>query len=81
MKPLSLKLKDEIFEEVEKMTHLIHVSRNAYINQALDLYNKLQRRKLLKKQFAQASKAAWPSSLEVLKEMEQLDDPLPPYED
>lgn len=77
MKALSLKLKDNIFEEVEKVTHAIHVPRNAYINQALDFFNKLNERKLLKKQLQMESKKVQKSSLEILREFEQLEDQLP----
>lgn len=77
MKALSLKLKDDIFEEVEKITHCIHIPRNAYINQALDFYNRLNERKLLKKQLKKESKLVQKSSLEVLREFEQLEDQMP----
>lgn len=77
MKVLSLKLKDEIFEEAEKVTHALHVPRNAYINQAVDLYNKLNERKLLKMQLHEESKKVRQSSLKVLQEFEQLEDQLP----
>ena len=74
MKILSLKLRDDIFEDAEQMVHKIHVSRNAYINQALDFYNQINRRKLLRKKLAKESKLTRAVSLEVLGEMEMLDD-------
>ena len=77
MKALSLKLKDDIFEEVEKVTHAIHIPRNAYINQALDFFNKLTERKLLKKQIQKESKQVAKNSMEILKEFELLEDQLP----
>jgi len=77
MKALSLKLKDDIFEEVERVTHAIHVPRNAYINQALDFFNKLNERKLLKKQLHKESKRVQRGSMEILREFEQLEDQLP----
>lgn len=77
MKVLSLKVHEEIFEEAEKVTHQMKIKRNAYINQALDFYNKLMRRKLLKKQFQKASRLVRASSLEVLHEFEMLQDDLP----
>ena len=76
MKVLSLKLKDDVFEEVESVVHKIHVPRNAYINQALFLYNKLNQRKLLRKRLAKESMAVRDISLSVLHEFEQLEDDL-----
>ena len=34
MKTLSLKLDDEFFEDVEKMTSKLNLARNRYINEA-----------------------------------------------
>ena len=76
MKVLSLKLKEDIFQEAEKIVHKIHMPRNAYINEALFFYNKLNRRKLLKKQLAKESRAVSGSSLEVLHEFERMEDEL-----
>ena len=74
MKILSLKLKDDIFDEVEQVVKKIHVSRNAYINQALRFYNKLNKRKSLKEKLQKESLAVQDVSLDVLKEMELIED-------
>lgn len=74
MKNLSLKLKDEIYKETEKITAELKMPRNAYINQAVDFYNKLRKRALLKKIFERDSKLARESSMEMLEMLEQLDD-------
>lgn len=74
MKVLSLKLKDDVFSEAEKLIEKIHVSRNAYINQALAFYNKVNKRRLLRKQLEKESRETRAVSLEVLREMEKLDD-------
>ena len=74
MKALSLKLKEDIFEEVERVVRKIHIARNAYINEALSFYNKLNQRKLLRKQLAKESKAVRGISLEVLGEFERMED-------
>lgn len=74
MKVLSLKLKDEVFSESEKMIHKVHISRNAYINKALAFYNRINKRKLLREQLKQESHATRSLSMEVLKEMEKIDD-------
>ena len=74
MKILSLKLKDDVFNDAEKLIEKIHVSRNAYINQALVFYNKVNKRRLLRKQLERESKITQAISLEVLHEMEKIDD-------
>jgi hypothetical protein len=76
VKALSLKVKEEILEETDKVVKTIHTSRNAYINKALELYNQLNRRRFLKAKLARESKAVAAVSLEVLAEMEKLDDGL-----
>ena len=76
MKVLSLKLREDVFEEVESVVRKIHVPRNAYINQALLIFNKLNKRKLLRKQIANESKLVQTVSMEVLREMEKLEDDL-----
>ena len=73
MKVLSLKLKDEIFKEAEQMVKEARVSRNAYINKAVELYNKINRRQKLRKAFRRASKLVRAESIKVLREMEGLD--------
>jgi hypothetical protein len=74
MKMLSLKLRDEVFKEVEKVVHVIKVPRNAYINMALIFYNKLNKRKIVKKQLHKESKMVRDQSLQVLQEFEALED-------
>ncbi len=74
MKLLSLKLRDDVFSEVEKVVQRIHIPRNAYINEALVFYNQLNSRKLLRKQLERESKAVRGVSLEVLHEFEKLSD-------
>ena len=76
MKVLSLKLRETIFEEVERIVHTIHVSRNSYINEALLFFNKLNQRKLLRKKLEKESRAVREVSLEVLSEFEKLEDNL-----
>ncbi len=73
MKSLSLKLEDNIFLETEQMLKNIKKSRNAYINEALDYYNKIQRRLYLAQQLKEESKLIAESSMEVLREWENID--------
>ena len=76
MKVLSLKLKEDVFNEVEHVVKKFHMSRNAYINQALDFYNRLNKRKLLRKKLKEESRAVRAGSLQVLRELEKLEDNL-----
>jgi hypothetical protein len=47
MKTLSLKIDDSIFGETELILSKIKKPRNRYINEALEYYNKIQKRKIL----------------------------------
>jgi len=76
-KSLSLKLKDDVFSETEEIVSSIHRPRNAYINEALSFYNKLVRRKLLKKRLIKESRLVSASSIKALSELELLEDELP----
>ncbi len=74
MKTLSLKLDDEIFDEAEELTTRLKVARNRYINEAVNIYNLYNKRKLLKKQLTKESKMTMDDSMEVLHEFEKLID-------
>jgi predicted transcriptional regulator len=73
-KTLSLKLRDEIFLEMEKTTARLKLPRNAYINEAVAHFNRLQRRKLLGEILARESAAVMDESMRVLKEFEAIDE-------
>ena len=75
-KNLSLKMRDDIYQETEALTKKIHKPRNAYINDAVAFYNKLHKRALLKKEFAAESKLVREHSMEVLEVFEKLEDDL-----
>jgi hypothetical protein len=74
MKSLSLKLDDKVFEETEEMTVALNLARNRYINEAIDMYNLFNKRKLLKKKLAVESKLTSKDSRQVLEEFEKLMD-------
>lgn len=74
MKALSLKLNEEIFSDLEKMSHKFGIPRNRYINLAIDFYNRLHKRKMLKEQIVKESKAVYGESMDVLKEFEKIED-------
>ena len=59
MKNLSLKLEDDIFQETEKIVTKVKKNRNRYINEAIEFYNRLHRRRLLSKQLSKESKIAF----------------------
>ena len=73
MKTLSLKLDDSVFTETEQVINHIKKSRNRYINEALNYYNKVQKRKLLASQLEKESKLVMDESLSVLHEFEMID--------
>jgi predicted transcriptional regulator len=72
MKSLSLKLDDAVFEETEEITAKLKLARNRYINEALEVYNRLNKRRLLKNQLAKESAIGAEDSMEVLRELEML---------
>ncbi|MBN7810923.1 hypothetical protein J0A68_08155 [Algoriphagus sp. H41] len=72
MKTLSLKLDDEIFEEAEEITGKLNLARNRYINEAVRIYNRVHKRRLLKEQLAKESALTGKDSMEVLREFERL---------
>lgn len=73
-KLLSLKLKDEIYKETENIRKSVKIPRNAYINKALEFFNSIQKRRLLKKQLIKESGLVATESLLVLNEFENLPD-------
>ena len=73
-KVLSLKIKGEIFEDVEAQTKRLHMPRNTYINEALDFYNALNRRKGLRQKLKKESLLTRKNSMDILSEMEKLEE-------
>lgn len=74
MKNLSLKLDDDIFKETEEIVTKVKKNRNRYINEAIEFYNRLYKRKLLSKQLSKESKMVSKDSLKILSEFEKLED-------
>jgi len=73
MKNLSLKMDDDIFQEMERNIARIRKNRNRYINEAVQFYNMVQNRKLLSKQLQKESKLVKEESMKILAEFESLD--------
>jgi metal-responsive CopG/Arc/MetJ family transcriptional regulator len=76
-KVLSLKLRDDIFRDVEDIIHKTKKSRNAYISEALVFYNRENRKEILRKTLELESQLVRKNSLEVLEEFEKLEDRIP----
>lgn len=74
MKILSLKLDDDIFIEAEEITGKLHLARNRYINEAVSIYNRVNKRRLLKDQLARESALTRKDSMDILREFEKLMD-------
>lgn len=72
MKNLSLKLEEHIYSETENLIGKLRKSRNRYINEALEYYNKVQKRKLLAEQLKNESNIVASNSMEVLRDFEQI---------
>ena len=74
MKTLSLKLDDNIFNETEVVRTMVRKSRNRYINEAVDYYNRINKRNLIARKLTKESKLVRKESLAVLAEFESLHD-------
>ncbi len=75
-KNLSLKLKDEIFEETERVLKKAKRPRNAYINEAIHFYNRLFTRRMLRDQLQKESAMVAEDSMAVLEEFEKFEEGL-----
>jgi len=73
MKTLSLKLDDSVFTETEQVVNQLKKSRNRYINEAVDFYNKVQKRRILASKLEKESKLVKEESSKVLHEFEIID--------
>jgi predicted transcriptional regulator len=74
MKTLSLKLDDNIFDETEEVLSKVKKSRNRYINEAVDYYNRINKRNLITRKLSKESRLVRKESLSVLSEFESLQD-------
>jgi len=73
MKTVSLKIDDSIFGETEKILSKIKKPRNRYINEAIDYYNRIQKRAILEKKLKKESDLVKLDSMDVLKDFEEID--------
>ena len=73
MKTVSLKIDDSIFGETEKILLRIKKPRNRYINEAIDYYNRFQKRLFLEKKLKKESYLVKKDSMSILKDFEGID--------
>ncbi|MCF8303361.1 MAG: hypothetical protein K9I94_08830 [Bacteroidales bacterium] len=72
MKTISLKIEETFFRETESIRLMLNKSRNRYINEAIEHYNRLHKRNALEKKLQKESEMVKDDSMEVLKEFENL---------
>ena len=73
MKTISLKIDDSIFGETERIVSAMQKPRNRYINEAIDHYNKIQKRKIIEEKLKKESSIVKGDSMSVLKEFEGIE--------
>ncbi len=73
MKTVSLKIADSIFGETENILSRIKIPRNRYINDAIEYYNRVQKRQILEKKLKSESDLVKKDSLSVLKDFERIE--------
>jgi len=73
MKTVSLKIDDSIFGETEKILSRIKKPRNRYINEAIEYYNRFQKRLILEKKLKKESDLVKMDSMSVLNEFKNID--------
>jgi hypothetical protein len=72
MKNLSLKMDDIVFNETEKIISKTNKNRNRYINEAVEFYNLLQKRRIISHQLRKESKMVQEESMKVLAEFDNI---------
>lgn len=73
MKNISLKLDDAIFRETEEILVRVKKPRNRYINEAIEFYNKVQRKQIIEEKLRIESGIVSTDSMSVLKDFEDID--------
>ncbi len=73
MKTVSLKIDNSIFAETENILSRIKIPRNRYINDAIDYYNRFQKRQILEQRLKRDSDLVKNESLNVLEDFERAD--------
>ena len=65
-------MEDIVFQETEAILTKVGKNRNRYINEAVQFYNIVQKRKLLARQLKNESKFVRDESMRILEEFESL---------
>ena len=65
---------DRIFQETESVILKIRMPRNAYINRAVDFYNRCQKRLLTKKKIQRDVRMLKAETMDIIKSSELLED-------
>ncbi len=73
MKTVSLKIDEDIFGETEKILSKVKKPRNRYINEAIDFYNRFQKRLIIEEKLKKESELVKENSMSVLNEFENID--------
>ena len=73
MKVISLNIDEIIFKETEKIVAVMKKPRNRYINEAIDFYNKHQKRAMLERKLQQESEIVREDSMNILNDFEEID--------
>ncbi len=74
MKSISIKIDEKVFKETGEISSALKLPRNSYIHDALVLYNKNNKRQILKEKLKRESALAKQESMQILEIFEQLDD-------
>ena len=74
MKIISIKLDDIIYEETEQLLKKIKKPRNRYINEAIQYYNRFQKKQITAELLKLESKLVSEESMYILNEFENLGD-------
>jgi len=73
-KAISIKLKDEVFEDTESIVKSLKIPRNKYINKAIAYYNMINKRKEIAEKFKKEAELVGEESRRVSAEFERIDE-------
>ncbi|MBP6795663.1 MAG: hypothetical protein KA143_11440 [Saprospiraceae bacterium] len=69
-KAISLKIEDQIFDKTEELISELKISRNKYINDALENYNRIKEMEKINALLVKASILVRDNSIEVMRDFE-----------
>ena len=69
-KAISLKIEDQIFDKTEELISELKISRNKYINDALESYNRIKEMEKINALLVKASILVRDNSIEVMQDFE-----------